>query len=230
MINNKKLLAIIPARGGSKGVPRKNIRKLAGKPLIVWTIEAGKQSKYIDRIIVSSEDEEILQVAKEYGEDIAFERPKSLAEDHTPGIDPVLHAIEKLADYQYVILLQPTSPLRAIEDIDGCIEKLLTTGASSCVSVTVPDKSPYWMYTLQKNGAMEPLIPQVELLPRRQDLPIVYALNGAVYIAKIDWLKRTKSFITEETIGYVMPKIRSYDIDTEEDFLWCEWIINKKNV
>lgn len=120
-----KILAIIPARGGSKGVPRKNIRDLAGKPLIAWTIEEAKKSKYITRLILSSEDEEIIEAAKKYGCEVPFVRPIELAQDNTPGIEPVLHAIEKCPGYDYVLLLQPTSPLRTVEDIDGCIEFLL---------------------------------------------------------------------------------------------------------
>lgn len=145
---NSKILAIIPARGGSKGVPRKNIRELAGKPLIAWTIEEAKKSKYIDRLILSTEDDEIIEVAKQYGCEVPFKRPIELAQDDTPGIDPVLHAIEQCPGYDYVVLLQPTSPLRTVDDIDGCIEQLLSSdGTNFCVSVTEPEKSPYWMYT-----------------------------------------------------------------------------------
>ncbi|NEW08841.1 acylneuraminate cytidylyltransferase family protein [Paenibacillus sp. SYP-B3998] len=227
MINNKKVLAIIPARGGSKGVPRKNIRQLAGKPLIAWTIEAGKKSKYIDRLIVTSEDLEIIGVAEEYGANVPFVRPKHLAEDETQGLDPVFHALNELPDYDYVVILQPTSPLRVTEDIDSCIEHLVNSGVPACVSVTEPDKSPYWMYMLQENGLMKPFSSQREVAVRRQDLPLVYALNGAVYVAVIEWLMKTKRIVTEETSAFIMPKSRSYDIDTEEDFLLCEWMMTK---
>ncbi|WP_289140212.1 cytidylyltransferase domain-containing protein [uncultured Brevibacillus sp.] len=230
MIHNKKVLAIIPARGGSKGVPRKNVRELAGKPLIAWTIEAGKKSTYIDELIVSSEDAEIIGVAEQYGAHVPFVRPKHLAADGTPGLDPVFHALTELPDYDYVVLLQPTSPLRLTEDIDRCIEQVLNSGVPAAVSVTEPEKSPYWMYTLQENRLMKPLIAQEEVPVRRQDLPPVYALNGAVYVAEVEWLWKSKSFVTEETSAFIMPKSRSYDIDTEDDFLLCEWMINKENV
>jgi len=216
-----KILAIIPARGGSKGVPRKNIRELAGKPLIAWTIEEAKKSKYIDRLILSSEDDEIIEVAKQYGCEVPFKRPIELAQDDTPGIDPVLHAIEQCPGYDYVVLLQPTSPLRTVEDIDGCIEKLLTSDVDFCVSVTEPEKSPYWMYTLE-NERMVPLLPQGELVARRQDLPKVYALNGAVYVAKISKLFNSRSFINNNTYSYVMSPKRSIDIDSVKDFKICE--------
>ncbi|TQR32177.1 acylneuraminate cytidylyltransferase family protein [Lysinibacillus sphaericus] len=219
-----KVLAIIPARGGSKGVPRKNIKELAGKPLIAWTIEEAKKSKYIDRIIVSSEDKEILQVAQKFGADVPFVRPANLAEDTTAGIEPVLHALEHFSDYEYVVMLQPTSPLRLVEDIDGCIEQLLQENAEFCVSVCEVGQSPYWMYTLDSSTKMQPLLKQQTLITRRQDLPKVYTLNGAIYLANIDLLKQTRNFITEETIAYVMPVERSYDIDTEEDFKICEYL------
>lgn len=228
MFNGEKVLAIIPARGGSKGVPRKNIRTLAGKPLIAWTIEEAKKSRYIDRLIVSSDDQEIISVAKENGCEAPFVRPSHLAQDDTPGIETVIHALEELPDYEYVVLLQPTSPLRSVDDIDGCIDNLSVFKTPACVSVSVPEKSPYWMYKLSGNGLMKPLI-EDSLISRRQELPTVYALNGAVYVADTDWLRQTKSFITDMTSAYIMPQNRSYDIDTEADFLWCEWLMSKNN-
>lgn len=220
-----KILAIIPARGGSKGVPRKNIRELAGKPLIVWTIEEAKKSKYIDRLILSSEDDEIIEVAKQYGCEVPFKRPIELAQDDTPGISPVLHAIKQIPSYDYVVLLQPTSPLRKVEDIDACIEKLFSTDADFCVSVTEPEKSPYWMYKIE-HEKMVPLLPQDELVTRRQDLPKIYTLNGAVYVAKINSLVEKKSFITTNTVAYVMSQEQSFDIDTIVDFKVCESLID----
>lgn len=217
MIDGKTVLAIIPARGGSKGVPRKNIREVAGRPLIAWTIDEAKKSKYIDRLILSSDDAEIIQVAQSWGCEVPFVRPTALAQDETPGIDPVLHAMEKLPDYEIVVLLQATSPLRSVEDIDGCIEHCITAGANACVSVTQAEQNPYWTYTLATGGAMQPLIQPKQNFSRRQDLPQVYILNGAVYVAYRDWLREHKTFMTEETLGFVMPQERSLDIDTELD-------------
>ncbi|MDV6376980.1 acylneuraminate cytidylyltransferase family protein [Sporosarcina sp. GW1-11] len=226
MINDKKVLAIIPARGGSKGVHRKNIRHLAGKPLIAWTIEAAKESKYIDRLILTSEDQEIIDIAKNYECEVPFIRPKELALDKTPGIDPVLHALENIPDYDYVVLLQPTSPLRITDDIDACINMLMETQSPACVSVTEAESSPYWMYSVDEGGLMHPLIKQDQFSVRRQDLPRVFSLNGAVYVADINWLQKNKTFLTKETSAYIMPRDRSYDIDNEEDFSWCEWVFN----
>lgn len=217
-------LAVIPARGGSKGVPRKNIKELAGKPLIAWTIEEAKKSKFIDRVILSSEDLEIIEVAKQYGCEVPFVRPDELAKDTTSGMEPVLHAIAQCPGYEYVILLQPTSPLRTVEDIDGAIEMMLEKKADYCVSVTESETSPYWMYIMNEEGFINPLIKQENFVVRRQDLSEVYHLNGAVYVACIEGLKKKKSFLNEETIAYVMPKNRSMDIDTEEDFIICQHI------
>lgn len=219
-----KILAIIPARGGSKGVPRKNIRDLAGKPLIAWTIEEAKKSRYIDRLILSSEDDEIIEVAKQCGCEVPFKRPIELAQDETPGIEPVLHAIEQCPGYDYVVLLQPTSPLRTVEDIDGCIEKLISSGKDFYVSVTESDKSPYWMYTVNQSN-MKVLIDRNKLITRRQDLPKVYNLNGALYVGKVELLYKKKSFLTEGTQAYIMPRERSYDIDSEMDFKICNYLM-----
>lgn len=224
---NPKILAIIPARGGSKGVPRKNIRYLAGKPLIAWTIEEAKKSKYITKLILSSEDEEIIKVAREYGCEVPFVRPIELAQDHTSGIEPVLHAIENCPGYDYVVLLQPTSPFRTVEDIDGCIEKVLNHNADFCVSVSVPDKSPYWMYSVNNKGILKHIFNKKEIPLRRQELPKIYALNGAIYVAKIEKFIIEQSFLTSNTLSYVMKKEKSLDIDNEIDFKIAEVLINK---
>jgi CMP-N,N'-diacetyllegionaminic acid synthase len=225
MIDRKTVLAIIPARGGSKGIVRKNIREIAGKPLLAWSIEEAKKSKYIDRIVLTSEDEEIISVALNWGCEVPFIRPKELAMDDTPGMDPVIHAIKSLPDYDYIVLLQPTSPLRSIDDIDGCLELCIARNAKACVSVTEPDKSPYWMY-LVNEGRMTPFMNQEERILRRQDFPEVVALNGAVYVAESEWLLLNKTFVTNETFAYTMPKTRSIDIDTEFDLQMAEFILS----
>lgn len=225
MINNRRILAVIPARGGSKGIPRKNIKEIAGKPLIAWTIEAAKKSVYIDRVILSSEDDEIIEVAKLYGCDVPFKRPENLAQDNTHGIEPILHALEFCQDYDYVMMLQPTSPLRLTEDIDRFIEHTFEKEAVSCVSISEPAKSPYWMYKFDSSNQLKPILPEHALIPRRQDLPSVYALNGALYIAKVEWLRQNKNFMSPLTKGYEMPANRSFDIDTLEDFMICEMFL-----
>lgn len=229
MIEDKTILAIIPARGGSKGVPRKNIRVVAGKPLMAWTIEEALKSKYIDRIIVSTDDDEIAATAKEWGAEVPFMRPAALSTDNAPGIEPVIHAINMLPQYEYVIVLQPTSPLRTVDDIDGSIELCFAKRAKCCVSVVEPDKSPYWMLTLGKNGKVLPLFPNQTFVSRRQDLPAVYALNGAIYIAKSEYILRSKTFIDVDMALYIMTKDVSVDIDTEYDLLTVEHLMKIKN-
>ena len=230
MINGKSILAIIPARGGSKGIPRKNIKMLAGKPLIAWTIEEAKKSKYIDRLILSSEDDEIISVAKEWGCEVPFKRPIELAQDNTPGVEPVIHAINTLTEkYDYVCLLQPTSPLRKVEHIDGCIEKCINNNAESCVSVSEVDKHPYWMYEIDNEDLLIPLL-DGKNVSRRQDLPRGYALNGAVYVSRYNQILEQKKFVTKGTISYVMDKRSSIDIDEQIDFNLCDLIIREYNV
>lgn len=228
MINGKSVLAIIPARGGSKGVPRKNIKNLAGKPLIAWTIEEAKKSKYIDRLILSSDDAEIISTAQQWGCEAPFVRPKELAEDDTPGIAPVLHALRMLPGYDYVVLLQPTSPLRTCDDIDGALETCINNQADTCASVSETKKSPYWMYTLTDDNRLKPVLETVIKHASRQELPATYELNGALYIAKADHLIMIKSFVDSHTIAFLMPKERSVDIDSEIDFDFLDHQIRHK--
>jgi CMP-N,N'-diacetyllegionaminic acid synthase len=219
------VLAIIPARGGSKGIPRKNIKPLMGKPLIGWTIDVAKQSSCIGRIIVSTEDQEIVSVARELGADVPFMRPAELATDETPGMASVLHAIPQLPDYDWVLLLQPTSPLRSAKDIDGIWQFCQARGAPSAVSVCEVGKHPYWMYQLDDAQRLESFIKGRPAVTRRQDLTPVYALNGALYLARTDWLLERQDFIGPETLGYIMPPERSVDLDTPQDWRWVEFLI-----
>lgn len=222
-----KILAIIPARGGSKGIPRKNIKLLAEKPLIAWTIESALKARGIERVIVSTEDEDIAAVAKQFGAEIPFMRPMALAQDDTPSIAPVLHAIEQLPSFDWVLLLQPTSPLRSVEDIEGIIQFCRDEGAPSSASITKASKHPFWMYQRNDNKCLQPLIRNLPEITRRQDLPNVYVLNGALYLAHTDWLIENQVFISQETLGYVMPEERSADIDKPIDWFWVEYLLTK---
>ena len=216
MIGDMSILAVIPARGGSKGVLRKNVRDLAGKPLIAWTIEEAGKSAYIDRLVVSTEDQEIADISAQWGGEVPFLRPYDLARDDTPGIAPVIHMLTTIRpQYDLVVLLQPTSPLRAVEDIDGAIELLYNQKAKACVSVVEPDKSPYWMFSLDAKNQLVPLLEGDYAC--RQDIPVAYALNGAVYVAEVSWLLQNNTFLSPETCAYIMPQERSLDIDTETD-------------
>ncbi len=226
MIDGKRVLGLILARGGSKGLPRKNVLPLAGKPLLAWTVKAARASVTLDRVVLSSDDDEIIRVAEAFGCEVPFRRPARLATDDTPGIDPVLHALDTIEGFDYVVLLQPTSPLRTAEDIDGTVRLCMSSDAPSCVSVVAVDKPPQWMYTLGEKR-LRPIFPTESGLKRRQDAVPVYALNGAVYVADVHSLRRSRSFVTDATVGYVMPPERSADVDTALDLAWCELLLER---
>lgn len=217
MIDGLKVLGFVPARGGSKGLPRKNILDLAGRPLIGWTLAAAKASNYLDRCIVSTDDEEIAQVARRLGGDVPFLRPAKLAGDSSETIDAIEHTVEQLPGYDILVILQPTSPLRSADDIDATLEKLQQHRAPACVSVMKPAKSPYWSYTIDQQQQLQALFDSELARRRRQDLPQSYALNGAVYAARTDWLLENRSCMGEGTVAHLMPAERSLDIDTAFD-------------
>jgi CMP-N,N'-diacetyllegionaminic acid synthase len=219
-----KTFALIPARGGSKGIPRKNIKLLAGKPLIVWTIEAALRSSLLCDVIVSTDDLEIADIARRAGAKVPFLRPPELAQDQTPGIAPVLHAIDKLREYDSVLLLQPTSPLRTTEDIDGLLSLVSEKNASSMVSVTEAAAHPNWVYRLNSDTTLVRFV-NAEPIARRQDLPPAFALNGAMYFAQIKWLRLSAGLIGAETMGYVMSKEHSVDLDTPLDWKLAEQLL-----
>ncbi len=218
MTQRPRVLGIIPARGGSKGVPRKNILTAGGKPLIAWTIEAGLRAQCVTRLIVSSDDDAIIQVARQHACDVPFKRPAELATDAASSVDVVLHALQHCPDFDYVLLLQPTSPLRTAADIDGTFALLQQRQSASCVSVCPVEETPYWMYHVASSGAMKRVLEPPDHAHRRQDLPTVCMLNGAVYISSVPAFMAHRSFVTPETLAYVMPRERSFDVDTRDDF------------
>jgi CMP-N,N'-diacetyllegionaminic acid synthase len=218
MIGAHKVLALIPARGGSKGLPRKNIAPIFGKPLIQWTIDAARESNYIDRLILSSDDDEIIAVATAGGCEAPFKRDKTLADDKASSIDVVLDALKYVPGYDICVLLQPTSPLRSSRDIDGAIELLHSSGASSCVTVRAAEEHPYFTFYADENGYLVHFVKPAAGAPtRRQDLPKAWCLNGAVYAVCIQWFQKNSSFISADTVFYPMPAERSIDIDTPKD-------------
>lgn len=232
MYKGKRILCTINARGGSKGIPGKNLRELAGLPLIAWTIREALASAHLDRVIVSSDDEAILAAARAHGAETPFVRPGELARDDTPGVDPVLHAIEAVRQagdvpYDYVVLLQPTSPLRTVEDVDGAIARCLDNAWPCLIGVEQVSVSPYFTFRLDAGGLMSPVIAQDSFHTRRQTLPKCYKPNGAVYVAGCAWLAGTRSYLTPETRGYEMPRERSWDIDELLDFEICELLLKK---
>lgn len=227
MIDGQRVLGIIPARGGSKEVPRKNLREVGGRPLIAWTIVEARKSIYLDRLILSSDDEEIIGVARAWRCDTPFVRPAQLAEDSSPSVDAVLHALERLPGYEFVVLLQPTSPLRSVEDIDGCIQRCVSSGATSCVSVTACRENPRVMYRMDGGFKLQPFLADEQRLTRRQEYPRYYRLSGAVYVAQTRWLLASKKLVGEDTIGYEVPLERSLDIDTELDLVILDSVMRQ---
>ena len=230
MYKDKKILAIVPARGGSKRLPKKNLMDLAGKPLIAYSIEAAKNSQYIDDVIMSSESQEILSVAKQYGAQTPFVRPKELAEDASRSIDVVIHAIKTLTQsYDAVILLQPTSPLRTSEDIDGAIEMFYNKHATSVIGVCEMEHSPLWANTLDESMSMEGFLDDKYNNARSQDLPVYYRINGAFYMSKTQSVLENETFFVQKNIyAYLMSQEDSVDIDTKLDFIVAQAILKER--
>lgn len=225
MIKDKTFLAIIPARGGSKRLPRKNVLPLSGKPLINWTIEAALNSKYIDKVLVSSDDDEILATAEEAGAEI-IKRPAELAQDTSTSFDAIKHAIDHTEYYDYIVLLQPTSPLRTSQHVDEAIELLEGKKADAVISVTDLEHSPQWANTLPTDGSMVDFLKDEVLNRRSQDLETYYRLNGAIYICKTKKLLETGSFFIKENVyAYKMPNGSSVDVDKEIDFSWAGFLL-----
>jgi CMP-N-acetylneuraminic acid synthetase len=224
-------LALIPARGGSKGIPRKNLARLGGKPLLAWSVQAALGSTAVTRTVVSTDDPEIAAVAREYGAGTPFLRPADLATDQTPGVAPAIHALEWLAEHEgyrcdVLVYLQPTSPLRTSADIDRALALLERSGAPAVVSVAPAAQHPALMKTLSADGRLTAWTTAFGEFPRRQDLPPVYVLNGAVYAVRSGHLLTHGTWYDGETRGYVMPGERSLDIDTEQDLRLAEWHLN----
>ncbi len=228
MINNSKVLAIIPARSGSKGLPGKNIKPFCGRPLIHWTIEQALASKYIDHTMVSTDCPDIRDTVNELGEFACFLRPPRLASDDASMVDVVLDAINRVSSFDYVIVLQPTSPLRTTVHIDAAIKLCLDENAGSCVSVCEVKKSPYWMYSISGSHMLRPLLEEKNI-PCRQQLPKCYVLNGAVYVLNINKFIKQKKFIDENTKAYIMHEDDSVDIDVLSDFRFAENVFEQKN-
>jgi len=228
MYKNKTFLAVIPARGGSKRLPNKNILDLKGKPLIVWSIEAAKKSKYIDEIVVSSDSDKILEIAKKYSV-TTIKRPDNLATDTASSVDVIKHVIYNIKEkYDYIVLLQPTSPLRNEKHIDEAIEELIKKNADAIISVCEIDHPVEWSNVLPENLSMENFISK-ENLKRSQDLPKRYRINGAIYICKTDkFLKENTFFLEKNIFAYIMDKKSSVDIDDEFDFKLAEFLMKYK--
>lgn len=234
MINGKKILGIIPARGGSKGVPMKNIRLLCGKPLIAYTIEVALQSVYIDKLIVSTEDKEIATIAKEYGAQVPFMRPYKLANDTAKSIGVVKHALRKMekidnVNYPIIVYLEPPAPLKITEDIDNAIRIFFKKKPDSVVSVYEANQFHPILMKKIVNGKLEPIWKhEPEGVPRQLYKPKAYMRNGAVYVLKRENILANK-FYGKNILPYIMPLERSICIDDLNDWYAAEaWMNNLK--
>jgi len=225
----KRILSIIPARGGSKGIPKKNIINLAGRPLIAWSIEASLNSEYITKTIVSSDDKEILDISLEYGAEI-INRPKNLSDDNANSESAVLHAINHLKDieeaFDIIILLQPTSPLRDSIDIDSAFKELFSSNASGLISVSNCDNKILKAFTKNEQGYIEGISNNSYPYMRRQDLPKTYMSNGAMYIINTNAFIKNNGFYSKKMIPFIMSADKSIDIDTYKDLEEIEKLIS----
>lgn len=231
MYDDTRIVAIVPARGGSKGLPRKNVLPLGGKPLIAWTIDAARACPSIDRVIVTTDDEEIAGAARSAGAAVPFLRPAELATDTARSIDVVLHALDRLAadgeHYDVLVLLQPTSPLRTAGDISAALDLLFTRTAQAVISVCETEHHPYWSNTLPPDGSLAAFLRPELLNTNRQELPVFYRLNGAIYAARCEYVRARNGFLGPDSIAYRMPRERSVDIDTMLDFKFAELLLQE---
>ena len=232
MINGKSVLAIIPARGGSKGLPRKNILSLSDKPLIVWSIEAARESKYIDKCIVSTDDDKIANIVKEFGGDVPFKRPAHLAMDESTTFAVLEHGINffknQSVEFDYLVLLEPTSPLRDSNDIDEAIMILHEKRniADSIVGVSkVEAMHPAFDVSINKAGLIQPYIGESFKVLRRQEIEELYFFEGSVYVSDIQVLLKEKGFYHDRTLPFVVPRWKSLEIDEIIDLLTAETVL-----
>lgn len=233
MYNNKRILAIIPARGGSKGLPEKNIKHLRGRPLIAYTIEQAKTSKYIDEIFVSTDNELIANTAKEFGISVPFLRPAELAKDTSSSMDVVEHVLSHFENrntfYDYIVLLEPTSPLRKKDDIDNAIQLAISNeSADGIISLgEVHMEHPMIVKKVNKNGNIISYIDEVKKISQRQQADKAYFPYGVIYMIKTEVFKREKSFYTNNIMPYFIERWQNYEVDDIFDFIAIEAILNK---
>lgn len=215
LFEGKKILAIIPARGGSKGIPNKNIVDVLGKPLISFTIEVALDSRYIDKVVVSTDDKTIAEISSKLGAEVPFLRPDDLARDESKVIDSVIYTIDNLEDeFDYVIVLQPTQPIRKVEEIDEAIKEIISKGVDSLVSVSKVRQHPILMKNIDDNGFAVSLL-NANSTVRRQDFSDIYIVNGSLYINKINTIDENTS-LNDNKLAYIMD-YDVIDIDTNED-------------
>lgn len=229
MSGTEGILAVITARGGSKGVPGKNVRPLRGRPLIAHTVEAALNARRIGRVVVTTDAPEIADAAVAAGAERLFLRPAEFALDSSPSWQAVVHLFGWLREHEGTVpadfcLLQPTSPFRTARHIDEAAERFIASKADSLVSVCRSKKSPYWSQVVGADGFLRPAVPSERAYERRQDAPQTYDLNGAVYFARTAAYEEQRTFLTARTAYYEMDDLASLDIDTELDFRFAEML------
>jgi CMP-N,N'-diacetyllegionaminic acid synthase len=233
-----EILGVIPARGGSKGVPRKNIRPLAGKPLIHYTLESARKSRLLNRVVVSTDDEEIAELTNNMGSEVLM-RPDTLARDDTPMVPVIQHVLSSLAEDGYrpeiIVVLQPTAPLRRAEHIDGCLDLMSKSSANSVVSVSpIPAHfHPNWQFIVSEHGELQTFSGQRldEIQARRQELSITYTRNGAMYAVRRSAFNECESLLAPPCIAYIMAFEDSVNVDSEEDFWVAErYLLQRQDV
>lgn len=229
MINNLKVLALIPARGGSKGIKDKNIYDINGKPLIAYSIIAAQNSKYVDDVVITTDSEKIKKVAESFGANVPFLRPAELASDNSKTIDAVVHAANTLKelgrDYDILLLLQPTCPLRTTEDIDNSLELFVSKGCVALVSVNKVKEHPILMRKINEDGMMDNLLNLPSTI-RRQDMPPIYKVNGSIYINLVKELRNDTS-LNDNPLAYITDDEHSVDIDDLDDIERVKNILRK---
>jgi CMP-N-acetylneuraminic acid synthetase len=234
-INNEKIIAIIPARGGSKGLPGKNIKPLLGKPLIAWTIEQAKRSKFIDKLIVSTDSQKIAKVAKKYGAEVPFLRPEKYAKDNSPTSEAIIHALdwfEKRGEkFDIIVLLEPTSPLRKDGDIDNAIELFIKNIRKADALISIGEvhlENPFLIKKIDKLGYVKNFLKISNKISLRQYLPKVYFPYGVIYLSKVNLFKKHKSFYQKKVVPYYIERWQNYEIDDIYDFICVEAILKQK--
>ncbi len=232
MYKGNKIIGVIPARGGSKGIPKKNIKEINGKPLIAWTIEVAKESKYLDEVIVSTDSEEIKEVAEQFGAYVPFMRPNRLAEDASTSMDVLIHALDYMKEeegkeFDILMMLEPTSPLREAKDIDASLEALVNheTARSIAGVAYVEDANPDFVVTLEE-GLMRSNTNFV--VKRRQDIDDYYFYEGTIYASFVTDLYSRRNFYHKLALGYVVPKWKAFEIDDMVDFSIIEHLLTQR--
>ncbi len=234
VFDSKRFLAIILARAGSKGLPGKNIKLIYGKPLVAWSIEAGLNSIYIDEVMVSTDCPLIAEVAQKHGADIPFIRPANLATDESSSFDAICHTINFYKQnlkkvFDYIVLLEPTSPLRTSKDIDRAIEILMNSGCESIVGICKTEsQNPAFLVTKDEQNLIHGYLNRNIKVIRRQEIEDIFFLEGTIYVSEVKAYMEKKTFYHQSTIGYEVEKFKSLEIDDIDDFVMVEAIMKHK--